>query len=675
MTALHRTLLTGFAICCLHAPEQVAAQSQPISVTVTEISPGVFHVGSSYYFMLAVRQGDSLVVVDLPDTEVRSRAMLDTLRSRFPRTPVRLVVASHHHGDHIAGLALTFAAGAPVITHAATREHIRAFGLPPGSDLARSRDVRAVRDSLTIGSGANAIHVYAISNAHADAMLVAYLPAHRLLSAPDLAEWGPWELERAALTTHVKQLGLRVDRVAPGHNPVRPWSEFDPDVTRGEAKDVLGRAADAMGGEKALRAIRATQSTVWLTRSAVGGGEWPGAPTAPMHLSGVLTRDYAAGRSAFVGQRMSHDAPAPVRFVATPSGGFQRLFSHLVRYDADSLAARAREQAFAPERMLVTALDGSCRFDTPSAARVSLRSVIVLRCATNGVGPFRLRVDSATARPLEIELQTHSRVYERETAVMTVGGYRRVASPAGPLVLPAVVHTSVNGRLSSTAAYSRTLLLSSVDDSLFAMPERMRLDAPPPTVQTREIAPGVLYLESDSLYYALAVAQDSTVVLFEAAETEDRMRAMLAAVRRRFPEKQVEAVIATHHHADHLAGLPAVFDLGLSVVVHADNAANVQSIRSAGEARRPSPGGSVRGVRDSLVIGAGTARELRLYALALSESATHLIAYLPVQRLLFAADVAEGGRPSADLMEHMRRLSVDVDSVATAHSGLWPWPR
>ena len=210
------------------APRPTVAQQKPISVTVSEIAPGVYHAGSSFFYTFAVAQGDSLIIVDLPDTEARSRAILDTLRSRFPRTPVRLVVVSHRHGDHIAGLGLAFADGIPVVTHAATRELIRAFGLPGPTDAANGRIVRAVSDSMTIGSGANEMHIYAVSNGHADAMLLVYLPALHLLSAPDLAETGPWDMERAALVEHVHRLNLRVDRVAPGHNPVRPWSDFEP---------------------------------------------------------------------------------------------------------------------------------------------------------------------------------------------------------------------------------------------------------------------------------------------------------------------------------------------------------------------------------------------------------------------------------------------------------------
>jgi glyoxylase-like metal-dependent hydrolase (beta-lactamase superfamily II) len=465
-----------------------------------------------------------------------------------------------------------------------------------------------------------------------------------------------------------------VDRVAPGHNPVRPWTDFDPEVTRDRAREVLHRAANAMGGEEALRAIAATRSVAEVTRYRAGANQWPGAPLAPMHLSGVLTHDFARGRSAFSGERVTGGTPAPVGTVATPSAGYEQLFGFVVPYDADSLAARARERALAPERVIVTALDGSCRLDLPPSVQASNRPATVLRCSAASAGNFRLRIDSITGLPLEVETQRPSRIYGRENTLYAFGGYRRVSAERGPVLLPALMETRIDGRLAVSTLYRSSDVRPTVTDTMFAIPERARRAARGPQVRVRQIAPGLLYLESDSLYYALAIEQDSSVIVVDAAETERRTRAMLDTVRLRFPRKAIGAVVATHHHPDHLAGLPAVFDDGIPVIAHADNVANVRSIWRAAEGRRPSLSVPIQSVRDCLVLGAGTSNEVRLYALTLAESATHLVAYLPRQRLLFAADVAEGGMPSADLAGAIRQLGLAVDQVATSHTGLQRWP-
>src|SRR5262245_44343770 len=74
------------------APQAARAQADVLSVRVDTVAPGAYHVVSGVFASFAIVQADSMIVIDLPDTEARSRAMLDTLRSRFRSTPVRLVV-------------------------------------------------------------------------------------------------------------------------------------------------------------------------------------------------------------------------------------------------------------------------------------------------------------------------------------------------------------------------------------------------------------------------------------------------------------------------------------------------------------------------------------------------------------------------------------------------------
>ncbi len=641
------------------------AQPQPITVRLDELAPGVYHVASGVFYALAITQGDSILLVDLPDSEARSRAMLDTLRSRFPRTPVRLVISSHHHDDHIAGLGLAFSGGVPVIAHARSVPHLLAFR----AATAITRFVRGVADSVVIGSGPNEVRLYAVSNGHSETMLLAYLPAIRLLSAPDLAEPGPWDIERAALVDHVQHLGIGVERVAPGHARARPWSDFDRAHLREQATAILRRSVDAVGGERALRALTATRASLWMTRHAAGGAQWPGAPSAPTHLVGVETRDFTHSRMAFAGERRTTSAATPFRIVATPVAGYEQVFGYDVSYDADSLAARSRELALSPARVLLTAIDGDCRLDDPPAASVAERGVAVLRCAAPTTGPFRLRVDSLSGWPLEVETQLPSRVYERENTVTAFGSFRSVAGPGGAVMLPHVVERRVGGRAHTLASYARIDGVEAPHDSNFAI--SMRRAAAPPHIRVREIATSVLYLESDSLYYALAVVHDS-IVLIDPPETEHRTGAMLDTLRGRFPGRAIGAVVVSHHHPDHVAGIPAVLDAGIPVIAHADNT-TVLAAAAAASARHPVTGTLVRSVRDSLVLGAGLPTELRLYAASLNEAATHLIAYLPQHRTLHVADAAEGGR-SGELLAWIRSRGLTVTQLTTAHTGLHPGP-
>lgn len=71
---------------------------------VTRLADAVFHVGSGEYYTLVVMQGDSLVLLEAPDTPERARVLMQAIRSQVSNAPVKVVVTSHHHLDHTGGL-------------------------------------------------------------------------------------------------------------------------------------------------------------------------------------------------------------------------------------------------------------------------------------------------------------------------------------------------------------------------------------------------------------------------------------------------------------------------------------------------------------------------------------------------------------------------------------------
>ena len=52
----------------------------------------MIHIVGGRYQSLVVEMGEYLIVVEAPQDDAHSRAVLDTLRQRFPTKPVRFVV-------------------------------------------------------------------------------------------------------------------------------------------------------------------------------------------------------------------------------------------------------------------------------------------------------------------------------------------------------------------------------------------------------------------------------------------------------------------------------------------------------------------------------------------------------------------------------------------------------
>ena len=64
---------------------------------------------------IAVEYADHIVVIDAPETEARSIAVIDAIKKLIPGKPIRQVINTHHHFDHSGGMRACAATGATII--------------------------------------------------------------------------------------------------------------------------------------------------------------------------------------------------------------------------------------------------------------------------------------------------------------------------------------------------------------------------------------------------------------------------------------------------------------------------------------------------------------------------------------------------------------------------------
>ena len=229
-------------------PDSIARRAQPattaatpITVTLVELAPGVWRAEGQTHHSLVVDQGTQLVVVEAPQSSARFNAVLDTLKSRFPGKRIGLVASTHHHWDHSGGLRAAMAAGLPIAAHRRNVAFVRGIATAPKTvrpdALSRRQAVpiiRAVGDSLVVGTGERRVVLYALPTLHADGMLAAYLPGARILFASDVvsppvppATTPLPALGSGELMALVKATGITVDRYAGGHGAAVAWAEIE----------------------------------------------------------------------------------------------------------------------------------------------------------------------------------------------------------------------------------------------------------------------------------------------------------------------------------------------------------------------------------------------------------------------------------------------------------------
>ncbi len=230
-------------------PDNVRQAAFPVRVTTQELADGVWFLGGASHNSVAVEFSDYVAVVEAPMDEERNLAVIEEIARLVPDKPIRFLVNTHQHHDHIGGLRTYMHIGATIITHWKnydfyTRDVLNyaprtlkpdMVALWPPTELAEGYQYETVRENHWLNDGTRTMHIsYVQPLAHVEGMLIAYLPTERILIEGDLFDTtGPGEPHPTASTSanqslyrHVQRLGLQVETIVPIHGQPVPWSVF-----------------------------------------------------------------------------------------------------------------------------------------------------------------------------------------------------------------------------------------------------------------------------------------------------------------------------------------------------------------------------------------------------------------------------------------------------------------
>lgn len=262
--------LTG---SCL-AAAALAAADDP-GVRAREVAPDVWFVqGQAALGSAANRNfisnagfvvtGDGVVVVDALGSPALAGELIAEIRRVTPQ-PIRYVIVTHYHADHIYGLQAFKAAGATILAHAGGREYL-------GSDTAQQRlqvsrermapwidastqlvpaDRWLAEGDTTLRVGAFDFRIRHAGPAHTPEDLVVHVPQRGVLFAGDLVFRGRLPFvgqadSRKWIASLARLIELEPRLVVPGHGPASTDAVADLELTRDYLvylRQTMGRAA------------------------------------------------------------------------------------------------------------------------------------------------------------------------------------------------------------------------------------------------------------------------------------------------------------------------------------------------------------------------------------------------------------------------------------------------
>jgi glyoxylase-like metal-dependent hydrolase (beta-lactamase superfamily II) len=217
----------------ISVPDSIRQAKPPASspVKVEQVSQGVWIVPGAAR-SLAVEFRDHVVIVEGPETEARTLAVLEAVRTAVPGKPVKYVINTHSHFDHSGGLRTYAAEGAVIVTHRDNIPFYEQVWSNPRSinpdRLAKSGKkgtFEGVVGSRILSDGSRTLAIYHYGgNMHNPGMLMVYLPKERILFEAD-SFTPPANLNAPpngfANLVHfsdaVHRLRLDVDQIIPAH--------------------------------------------------------------------------------------------------------------------------------------------------------------------------------------------------------------------------------------------------------------------------------------------------------------------------------------------------------------------------------------------------------------------------------------------------------------------------
>ncbi len=190
--------------------------------------------------------------------------------------------------------------------------------------------------------------------------------------------------------------------------------------------------------------------------------------------------------------------------------------------------------------------------------------------------------------------------------------------------------------------------------------------AQPDPLGRQEIADGVYLIGGTGTYAMFVEMEDHVIAVGGTAGIPERINLLKEVV----PNKPIKYGVMTHHHSDHILGAQAYADQDITVV---SAKAHEATIRNATD----KPKMKLKTIESEHIF-KDQVRTLKLIDIGPTpHSENVLVAYLPDERILFAADhfglqspgnITPAGRNAQEFAKALKKNNINANQILSAHS-------
>jgi glyoxylase-like metal-dependent hydrolase (beta-lactamase superfamily II) len=209
-------------------PGTVEVDQKSFDLHVSKVAPSVYFVenASPDYNSMFVVFTDYVVVVEAPSSDSDSTKVMAAIRETAPGKPIRYIVPTHFHEDHIGGLRAYLREGATVVTTPGNLRFMEMFmkRLKATQPQIKLPAVEVIDGKRRFSDGIVTLDLLNVPSAHVDEMVVPFIPSEGIVYVADglTRDWGPWRRptsEERTLVRQLEKLGVNMRMVLPGHGP------------------------------------------------------------------------------------------------------------------------------------------------------------------------------------------------------------------------------------------------------------------------------------------------------------------------------------------------------------------------------------------------------------------------------------------------------------------------